>query len=177
MASHATDAADAIRRAARQYQAFIQAAEILDKFGSLENATAEGQRALSAIRGEVESVKTELAALKAQSMAVQTEQAEIIANANATSAAIMDDGKEKAEAIINLAQTQAQNITHDAQIAASSIKGSAERESADLYAKVASLKGEVASLNERATTAQAEADAAEKRLTKVKDAIAKLAAG
>jgi len=46
--SKATDAADSIRRAAKQYEAFVAAADILEQIGSLDNAKEEAGRALSA---------------------------------------------------------------------------------------------------------------------------------
>jgi peptidoglycan hydrolase CwlO-like protein len=64
MSKH-TDAADAIRRMAKQYEQMVVAADILDQIGSLDNAAKEAQAVATAMQAEVATAKEELAKAKA----------------------------------------------------------------------------------------------------------------
>lgn len=173
--SKALEAADAIRRAAKQYESFVAAADILEQIGSLENAFGEGQKAVDAIRAEVEEAKTEIANLKANAVKVKAEQDNLLAAAKAAAAGIEDGARMRAEIIIREAGARASEVEKQAKAAGDVHLGYVSTEAAKLAEQRDALASEVAMLTERANLANEAADAAEKRLAKVKDTIVKLA--
>lgn len=103
------EAADAIRRAAKQYEVFVKAAEILESTGSFENAAKEADAARlkaaaarDAALAELAQAKTDLAAAKAQAKKIADESLEAydaaMADARIKGANEAHEMKEKAKA-------------------------------------------------------------------------------
>ena len=176
MASKATDAADAIKRAAKQYEAFVAAAEILEKIGSLENAVEEAKKDIEAHRKVRDFEASEANKLKEETINIK--------NANLF---LEIEAKAKADEIVNAATLQAYEIGSDAGVAANKTIQDANAKAQAILAGVDSqlvklekerseLESSNAGLQALVAESLAKAEEAEKRLAKAQAAIAKLIA-
>lgn len=172
--SKATDAADSIRRAAKQYEAFVAAADILEQIGSLDNAKEEAGRALSAARAEAEKVKGEVARWQASAIDAQTKRDAILSNAQAEVNEIKSKALSDAAEIIEKAKVEGNRLNHIATESAKSTTDLAARNCNSLADKCRVLAEELAMRVKAIDEMNEEATAAEARLVKVKKQIAKL---
>lgn len=169
--TRAHDAADAIRRMAKQYENMVAAAEILEQIGSLENATTE------AVAARVAAEKSRDAAINAQvaaqqSVAAAVEESEkIISEAKKSAATSAQKAKARADEIVSLAtekgegliaaaEARAAQINADAiakQDAAKSATASAASREKDINARIKAAEDELADLQGKIDALKAQA--------------------
>jgi hypothetical protein len=130
------EAADSIRRAAKQYEVFVKAAEILETTGSFENAAKEAQAAHAAAVKARDTALGELAQAKVD-----------LAKAIDLAAKVSKGAKEEFEAVLADARIKAENE-------ATGIKDKAKAAAAKIIA-VANAKAEEAEARMRANDEEA----------------------
>lgn len=170
----ATDAADAIRRLAKQFENMQFAADVLEKIGSMENAFDEAGKSRAAAEAARDQAladklvaESELAATKAKSKEIvaqaEKRREQILADVDAESDKRLADASERANAAIQSATEQAHGIREDA-----------NRQKAAVTLDVQALRDESEQLEAANNAKRAEADAIEARLAKAQAKIAKL---
>ena len=114
--SQLNDAADAIRRAAKQYEVFVKAAEVLEIAGSLDNAAKEAQKARDAAIKQKAKAEEALVELMAKMQAIKDEAVAIMVEVKEEAKTLTEkaeaDAKLKANAIIDKA-TQTAELTYN----------------------------------------------------------------
>lgn len=171
----ATDAANAVRRAAKQYEAFMQAAEILETIGSLDNAAQEGLAALDVVRADIDLAKNELVATQTKTAAIIAEHDNIIAKANEVAKKTIEAAKIKENEIISNAECKATSFCNEAKSKAGEMISAAQLEADGLQLMCDTMRADIEHLTARAREANESAEAAERRLEKVRSSISKLA--
>lgn len=169
-----TDAADAIRRAAKQYEHFIVAADLLDKLGSLENAIAEAKTQVDVITQEREAAQAEYTNLQHALTKKKAELKQASEAAQAKADKIIDDADAARLTIIADANEQAKQIVEGALISKSSELGALQSKVSAVQDALATALADERAATNRAAEANAAADDAEKRLAKVKATLASL---
>lgn len=151
------NAADAIRRLAKQYEQMVFAAEVLDKIGSLDQVTKEQSAAADAARAEADKAKAEVKKAKDDLKKVKDDAAEVVADAQAKADRVRGEAEIEANRLIEDAASQAT-------VAASKIIDAARAEAVSIKE---STKADVAKANK----AKADLQAAEAELVKLQAAI------
>ena len=172
--SKATEAADAIKRAAKQYEAFVHAAEILERIGSLENAEKEAKAAIDLAGKEREEMveklkKAQLSVKKAEELAAKKE-----SDAAINAESILVDANNEALKIVSEAKAQAAKFKSDANANIEQALAGIESQIQSRNEVKAKLDSSIAVTQLQVDEMNAAADEAEKRLAKVNAAIAKL---
>jgi cell division septum initiation protein DivIVA len=174
--SKSTDAADAIRRFAKQYELMVSAADTLEQIGSLENAQEEAKKSLDQHRKVLETEASLLAEAKAETKKVKESNLKLAEDGKTKADSVIHNATLEADRVASEAKAQADKIISNANVKAeqslAGVKSQIDKlntERTDLENMTASLRGEVSTLT-------AEAINAEVRLAKVQSAIAKLTA-
>lgn len=167
MSKH-TDAADAIRRMAKQYEQMVVAADILDQIGSLDNAAKEAQTVATAMQAEVATAKEDLAKAKADIKVAKAKAEEIMQSAADQAAAATQSAR--AEAARLLADTTAKMEATRASIQQGIDVAQAEAQSrADVLAGlIVERQKKVAEINDQVADAEARLEKAEKQMASMK---------
>lgn len=176
MSSRATDAADVIRKIVRQNEQLVLAAQILDEFGSFENAVQETKKALSGVRGETEEAKAELVKAKAAITKAKETAETILSKAAFEADAVVSGARESEVSIINAASVKADKVQSDALAATNAQQAALKSMTDNLAAKRDELQASCDALAIKERELVEQADAAESRLAKVRAQIAKLTA-
>lgn len=141
--SKGSDAADAIRRVSKTLEQFKSAIEILDEYGSFENASKEA-------KAEYEKNSSEALKAKEQMESLKKANAEALIAIAATKARLADDSKaatedakRAAEEIIATAKIEAGNILGAAQASMAADREAFNATFADLTVKKESLEGSI----------------------------------
>ncbi len=169
------EAANTLRREAQRYEALSLAAKALDEVGSLDQAASEAEGRVNAAEAQERQMQAAIVELntKGEELAQQHEAkrreaedifAETVFNAN-----------EKARAIIADAEAKAVKLLDDAELAVQTELTATTETVTRMREERAALDAEIEAATQRLVSAEAEAVAAEKRLAKVKESIAKLA--
>lgn len=157
------EAADAIRRAAKQYELFVQAAEVLARAGSFEQAAREAEAAAAKAKGERDaylkeledarvSVRNERGKAKQARDEAAGKAAEIVEAAKKEAVAAADAIREQATAQAVEAKARAEAAARKAQEQLQELND----ECADLSTKAKVLRAEIAGLSkDRDAVAQA----------------------
>ena len=166
------DTAGDLRRVANFLKGITAAADVIERIGSLENATAEAKAALAVAERDRDSALAELADAKAKGKAAvasaQAKADKILADAEAQAQAYADKSRAEIDAY-NKANT-------DAAVAfAASVVDTAKNKAAmfegatyELTIKSQALTSEVSDLESKRALAQAEFDKLTKALDKIK---------
>jgi hypothetical protein len=170
----AHEAADAIRRMAKQYEQMVVAAETLEKIGSLEQATTEMTVQRDAAAVERDAVLAELAKAKCAVVDAKNKAAERLANAELEAESIVENAKATAD-------LRAKEIFDDAETRADALIRAAEAKRADALAAAAAArgdveiaKGELAAIELQVAERGEVAAALEKRIAKAQEKMAKM---
>lgn len=170
-----TDAANAIRQLAVQYQGMMEAADLLEQTGSFEQAAAEAKAAAAEAAAAREAALVTLSETIERISKVEDEAKSIESKANADALAIVAAAESKAQGIIDQAKA-------DGAAKIAGLLGPANDQLAVLTAEAKRLSDAISMEEEtlrqlRAQTQQAndDAKAAEKKLAAVRNTIAKLA--
>lgn len=169
------DAADSIRRAARQYQDFIAAADLLDKFGSIENAITEANVALGKAQKERDAGIAKVNKVMADLETATANHATMLENTGTEAARLIEEAKSAAFDLSVQAQAAADGIVSNAKTQAIAEKNALADDVLALKEAKGKLNDDIQALKDRITGMEAESDGAEKRLIKIKADIAKLA--
>lgn len=175
--SQFNDAAAAIRRAAKQFEQFSVAADILDKIGNLDNAEKEAKAAVSKAVKERDDALAALSDAKSEVSDAKKKADEVQSNAESKADEIVDTANKSADAIISLAKDKANEIIANAETTATKSVSLILSRIEDLESKKNDLENQISVLSEQANAAYTSAIDAEARLAKVNAAIAKLAGG
>lgn len=170
-----TEAAELLERQAAKYEALNGAAAVLKELGSLDNIAAELKK--SAIKAKAEEARVAVDLKEAVEKADQfaRDQAAKQKEAESIYGSTIAEANQKALDLVNAANTKAVSSIEDSRAKALKLQEVAERFVAGLEQEKAVLTSEVAALSAKRDAVLAEADAAEKRLAKVKEQIANLA--
>ena len=171
----ANDLADGIRNAARQYKHFQDVADMLDRFGSIENAVKEQEAALQKVKDEKSAGILAPAEQAEKVAAAEKRHGELIASANEQSAAIVEAANSEAFNINVAAKADAAQIVETAKTAALSKKNSLSDDILALTDAKVRISDDIAAMQASVDGINAQAKAAEDRLAKVNAAIAKFA--
>ena len=170
------DAADSIRRLARQYEQMVVAADLLDKFGSLETATKEAEVA----RAKAAKARDEAIAAYARTMddleAVRKQAKEIAAKAAATAESMVDAAKINAQGIVEAANTAAAQISNTAALKAAESEQAAVQRKHAIAADIAQAIAERASIIAESKDKLTELSAIEDKIAITKSKIAAMLA-
>lgn len=170
------DAAQTLERQAVKYEALMQAAAALKEIGSLEQAAAEQQAAANTARQAAVNAAAELTNLVEEIEQAKIQRAAKLKETDDIVAKAIFNANEQAAAILTMAETEAGKIKDDALHQVSAEKSVIAGQINALITNRAKLAGEITELQDRARAATADAEAAENRLAKVKESIAKLSA-
>ena len=166
------DTAGDLRRAANFFKGVIAAADVIERIGSLENATKEAQGACDMAVADRDKALAELADAKAKGAKAAKDAKEKVEG-------MLADAQAKADAKITEAQALVDKITNDliskaerqaaemTDKAAASVQA-AGQELANWAVKKGALMAEVADLEAKAKDARAEHDKLTKALDKIK---------
>ena len=165
------DTAGDLRRVANFLKGITAAADVIERIGSLENATAEAKAALAVAERDRDSALAELADAKAKGKAAvasaQAKADKILADAEAAAkekeATILAEADSLVSSNLSMASQQAGEMVAKATAAAQTW----EQTVADLMVKSQALAAETADLEAKRALAQAEFD----KLTKALDAL------
>ena len=166
------DTAGDLRRVANFFKGVTAAADVIERLGSLENATAEAKAALAVAERDRDSALAELADAKAKgktAVNAASEKADkMLADASdlieRVTAEKMAETDATAKANLDMASRQAAEMTAKATAAAQKW----EQAVADLMVKSQALTAENADLESKRAASQAEFDKLTKALDKIK---------
>jgi hypothetical protein len=171
----AHDAADAIKRMAKQYELMKFAAEALEQIGSLEQATSEAQAAATKAAGERDAALSERDAAVLAAQHAQAEATDIVQQSKF-------EAEVKAADILRSAEAAAETKLATAERNALEMIASASAQVDKMRAAASAIQIEIDKLRDDAQAAEAAAQAAtekandaEMRLARTRSAIAKLA--
>ncbi|MFA6972400.1 MAG: hypothetical protein WC208_13525 [Gallionella sp.] len=168
------DAAQVLKREAIRFAALNQAAEALEELGSIDQAATEAKARAEAFTKEADVVKAEVDALKASAAKLKEAQASKQKEADAAHAQLMVDANVRHDQLVAEATAKAQSIVSNAEDTANARIASAEKQLATMQKIKEALSAQCDELHEKQKAATTEAEIAESRLSKVKEAIAKL---
>lgn len=171
----ANDLADGIRNAARQFKHFQDVADMLDKYGSFENAVKEQELALKKVQDERAVGILALAEQAQKVEAAQKRHTDLIADANTQAAAIVEAANTAAFDTNVAAKAEAAQVLEAAKTAALSKKNSLSDDILALTEAKVRISDDIAAMQASVDSINAQAKAAEERLAKVNAAIAKFA--
>lgn len=171
----ANDLAEGIRNAARQYKHFQDVADMLDKYGSIENAVKEQELALKKVQDEKAAGILALAEQAQKIEAAQKRHTNLIAEANTQAAAIVEAANSAAFDTNVTAKDEAAQLVAAARAKALENKNSLADEILALTASKVRISEDIAAMTASVDSINAQAKAAEERLAKVNAAIAKFA--
>lgn len=169
------DAANVLKREAARFAAMNQAAEALDELGSIDQAATEAKARAVAHTKEAEAAKAEVDALKANALKMNKEQAAKMKEYDDIAAKAIYDANTKASEILSNAEAKAADTVARAITLVQGQTDAVAQQISSLEKMKANLSAECDQLYDKVQAFNVEADAAEKRLAKVKESIAKLA--
>lgn len=169
------EAADLLKREGNRYKSLHDAAKVLDEMGDLDQVVIEAKRQADAYRAETAQIKAEMYALKLEAEKAKAAHVAKLQANEAIASAILKNADDAAQLTVDMALAKAEKIMSDALVKGNSSLNAVKQQIEKLSTERDTLNGEIASLKGFAVDANAEADAAEKRLASVKAAISKLA--
>lgn len=166
--------ADAIRRLAIQYQAMVEAADLLESIGSLEQASKEAEKAASAARENLKIAEEELASVKAETKKAKAKGDDVIALAVGAGNEKLEQADLEAKAIVAAANEQADLIVAKARKDADAITSGVESRRTAIAADVDALTKRADLMTAVIADKTAEVNDLELRLAKAQAQIAKI---
>ena len=173
MSKH-TDAADAIRRMAKQYEQMVIAADILDQIGSLDNAAKEAQASVASSQAEAVAAKAELAKAKDAVKDAKAKAEDIIADAKEKAAGIVADATAKAGVLTEESISKIEAVRVSVKAGMDADQKAAQDRADVLAALIAERQKAVDALNEKVADAEARFEKVEKQMSSMKAKLASL---
>lgn len=162
-------AAQAIRRMAMQYQAMVDAADILEQVGPPAQALDEINRELAAAREQLTAIYVEQQQVTTNLTQARTHADDVLRQANAEAGVIAQRAGDEANKIVAEAREAAADLTGKANAAAATAVERAMLEASD---NIAALKRETADAITQRNMAAAERDAAQAQLNQINGLLA-----
>lgn len=163
------EAAEGIKRAAKQHEVFVAAAEVLDRAGSFEQAAKEAQQARDAavaqhelVLQNIEQAKKDLSGIIREGERLRLEASERI--------------KREGEDVMAKVRIEADKALADAAQEAGQIKSAAVAEAAALKESSAKLRDEIDASTKERDSLSAQVEALEQQHQKLEKAISSLKA-
>jgi DNA anti-recombination protein RmuC len=152
------DAADAIRRAAKQHEIYVAAAALLERAGSFEQAAQEAE--LRSARANEALVQHEGALRQARErlQELQAQADEMVEAANERAKAIAKDALVRADALMNDAEARAKEAVAKIEEAGVARAAELRQEAETLAEQVEVGQGRVRALGEEIAAKQAKVD-------------------
>ena len=169
------NASQTIKRLALRYEGMMEAAQVLDELGSVEQAIEAGKSAAAAETARAESIRSVNAEIERKGLEAQAEQDKRRKDTDTACAKAILDANTRATAIVAEAEGRAGNITGEAEATAKRAHDDLVGKSSAIQADISRLNLELAALEERRRKATGEAEKAEERLTGIKSQIEALA--
>jgi chromosome segregation ATPase len=151
------NAANEIKRFANSFRHVLAAADDLEKAGTLENAVAEAEARMSAIKAEQEKAQAGIDQAKEKA-------AEIVAAAQAKADKLVEDASD----LLELSNSQAEKVTQDARAKASAATKQGEASLQGIKEQTAAARDDLADINAEVAEAQQKLDAVNKQLADVR---------
>ena len=170
-------AAETLKRAAVKYKALMAAAEVMDEIGSLEQSASEYKAQSEAALKERDLNLDEAVKVKEQVKKAKADAAEILAKAEDKAALIFANAEKKSESMHEAGIQAAANARSNALAETQSMINAMEVQIKSMQEARSTLADEIEGLMKTRVETEALASDAEKRLEKVKQAIAKLSVG
>lgn len=167
MSKH-TDAADAIRRMAKQYEQMVVAADILEEIGSLDNAAKEAKAFATEMQLEVARARDDLAKAKEEVKAAKQEAESIVNNANGTAEKIVQKAQINADLMANSAVERMEATRASIQKAIDVAQAEAQSRADVLAALIVERQKKVTEVNEQVADAELRLEKAEKQMASMK---------
>jgi cell division septum initiation protein DivIVA len=168
--------AESIRRVAVLFQNMVEAADMLESIGSLEQAKAEADAARAAAESARNNAIVEAEKVAQEVNAANLESASVMASARKDAESVLTDAKAKADALIAAAHRDADTLIVAASSDASKAADAMTTQIAQMRSTLELIDAATAdSLSKKAEAEQAAADA-QAKLESIQDAIRKLAA-
>jgi hypothetical protein len=161
------DAADAIRRAAKQFEVYTKAAEVLENAGSFVQAADEAKVVAAAAVAEREQAEADLAAAKASAKKIRDQSAELWSDAQ-------EKAKRVVEEAVETAKVSAADIIRTAEGTATGIVANAQGHVRAAADKAQALEAQIEGLVTRTNALVEEIKAKEAKVTSLDSALAKL---
>lgn len=170
----ATDAAESIRRLAKQYESMVVAADILEQIGSLENAQTEAKKSLEQHQLARDAEVKALAEAKEATKKAKEQATDIVKDAESKALTIEIGAKSEADKLIDKAKERDAKMLSEANSQVQATLAGVNNQIVGLELHKFDLEKAIKGLADEVSGLMLEADAQEKRLAKVKEAIAKL---
>ena len=163
-----SDAADVIKRQAKQYQALIDAASALEEIGHIENVAKEAKARAAEAQAELEAAQVELAKAKSDTKRAKEQAKQIldgaVIDANDQAAQLQKAAEEQHAEIVKRAQDMAAAMLEQA----GTQRAKANAEITSLQQAAQQLKSEIQSLTNAKAEVIAQYDDADKKLAALK---------
>lgn len=169
------NAAEQIRTFAGMFKPLVEAADLLQNIGSLEQATAEAEAGRKAANDDRDKAVADLQRVKADTADAVSQLAERAAVENMRAKQVVEEAEEKAAMIVSAAEERAAGILKSGQDQASEALAKNAQQLSAMQAKLTELTNEANAAIVRRDQAEASAVEAEGRLVKAQAAIRKLA--
>ena len=140
-------AADAMRREVTRLKGLSEAAEELEKIGSLEQAHTESVGRLASIREETGKAETQLATLQAEISAIEARANGIREDAQARAAAAISEAEQKAAGILDAARKSADKLIVAAKAEADRVIAAARLTSGEFFEQKRDAEARLIQLN------------------------------
>ena len=170
------DAALQLGRQAVKYDALMAAAKSLREIGAFKNAAVEQRRAAEDANKALIDANASMEKVIADKKAIEAECVAKRKEADLQYTSELSDAKNKADEITGQAQREADALIAEAQRKAEKAVDDVQKRINNARAELAAMDAELSATTEVRNKVRAEADAQEKRLKKIKEDIAKLAA-
>lgn len=170
-------AAEAIRRLATQYQQMMEAADLLEKIGSMDLATEEAKAARATAEKERDAVQDEVKKAKAELKVAQEKAKLVLAEASTKAAEMAERAGLDAQSAAKDSTAKASQILDSANTRASLIIKSAEKTQDEMQAAVQAATFERDRINAEAADAEDRLAKANKQLDTVRAKLTALLGG
>ena len=165
------EAADQIRRLARQYESMQTAANLLDQLGSLEQAKTEAQAAVDKLGAERGEAKAALQALKDAGREQETVNANAVQAAHDQAAKAVALADDYAEHRRKEADSNAADVAAAAKANAEAIVSGAMKQKSDIDTLASQREAQSKAAQDQLATAQAELAVVEDKLKAARAAV------
>lgn len=169
-------AAESIRRLATMFQGMVEAADLLESMGKVEQATKEAEAAKIKAQEEVAAMTADAKKAKDELKGHKAKAEELIAKANDQALEKMREADQRAAAIVAGAEAEAKELVAKAERAASERTAAIAGQVAQLTTTKIELESSIASLTVAAGAKAKEVEDLEGKLSKIQAQIAKMLA-
>lgn len=170
-------AVDAIRRLAVQYQAMVDAADLMEQIGSVDQATKQFAAAKAKAEAELAQVKSDLAKAQKDYSVVKEDSEFNVKQAGDRAQEIITSANNEAFQITQAAKSKADQIIKDGHDQANATVASIASKVDDMKSELDRLSKEADAANQKRDAALKAAEETELRLQSVQQTIRKMAQG